>query len=87
MVVYFTGDILVATDRLELLCRLSKIWSRAILLVVCHPARGVTVRCYSCYANGFRFDSHLADFCCIFFSLLFFRLRLGVMFRGLVLFQ
>jgi len=22
----------------------------------------LTVRCYGCYANGFRFDSHLADF-------------------------
>ena len=40
---------------------------------------GVIVRCYSCYANGLRFDSRLVDFC--FFSLPFSRLRLGVMFR------
>jgi len=45
-----------------------------------HPARGVTVMRYGCYANGFRYDSHLVDF--HFFSLLFFRLRLGVTFTG-----
>ena len=35
------------------------------------PACGETVMCYRCYANGFQFDSHLADFCLVFFSLLF----------------
>jgi len=46
-----------------------------------YPAHGVMVRCYACYANGFRFDFHLADFS--FFFLCFFAgsakvLRLGV---------
>ena len=36
------------------------------------------VKCYACYANRFRLNSCLADF---FFSLLFFRFRLGVTFR------
>ena len=40
------------------------------------PAHGVMVRCYGCYANGWRFDSHFA----VFFSLLFSRFRLGVTF-------
>jgi len=31
---------------------------------------------YGCYANGFRFDSHLADF--RFFSLLFSSLRVNL---------
>jgi len=35
------------------------------------PARDVTVLCYGCYANGFRFDSHLADFRFVFFLCLF----------------
>ena len=33
------------------------------------PARGVMVRCYGCYANGWRFDSRLTDlhfFLCFF---------------------
>ena len=42
-----------------------------------HPACGATVMCYGCYANGFWFESHLADFN---FVLLFFRLCLGVTF-------
>jgi len=29
--VYFTGDILAATDRLELMCHHSKIWSRGMM--------------------------------------------------------
>jgi len=45
-----------------------------------HPAHGVMVRCYGCYAYGFQFSSHLADF--LFFFTIF-RLRLGVTFRGL----
>ena len=74
--VYFTGDILVATDRLELLCWQSKIGSRGMTQYQqkvsssgkrC-PARGVTVRCYSWYANGFRFNSHLAGFRFVFFQ-------------------
>jgi len=67
--VYFTGDILAATDRLELLCRQSKIWSRGMTQ---YKEKGhfvnktlscswCIVRCYGCYANGFWFDSHLAD--------------------------
>ena len=47
----------------------------------CRPAWGATVMCYGCYANGFRFDSHLADSLCFFFFA-FFRFCLGVMFRG-----
>jgi len=47
--VYFTGDILAATDRLELLCRQSIIWSRGMtqckvkghLSRKCCPAHGV----------------------------------------------
>jgi len=27
-----------------------------------HPAHGVTLRCYGCYANGLQFDSRLANF-------------------------
>ena len=38
-------------------------------------SRGVMVRRYSCYGNGFRFDSQLADFS--FFSLLFSGLRVA----------
>jgi len=74
--VYFTSDILAATDGLELLCRQLKIRSRGMtqyqkkvtLSGKCCPARGVTVMCYGCYANGFRFNSHLADFRFCFFS-------------------
>jgi len=44
------------------------------------PARCVTVSCCDCYANGFRFGSRLADY--LFFSLLFYRLCLHVMFKG-----
>ena len=46
------------------------------------PACGVKVMCYGCYANGFRLDSHLADFCFVVFFFAFFGLRLGVTFRG-----
>ena len=53
--VYFTGDILAATDRLELLCRQLKIRSpgmtqyqeKVTLSRKRHPARGATVMCYS----------------------------------------
>ena len=45
-----------------------------------HTARSVTVMRYDCYANGFRFDSHLADFRFVFF--LYFFSGLGVMFKG-----
>jgi len=45
------------------------------------PARGVMVRCYGCYASGWRFDSRLANFL-LFFSLLFSRLRLDATFTG-----
>jgi len=41
------------------------------------------VRCYGCYANGWQFDSRLADF--HFFSLFFSKLCVGVTFQGLVL--
>ena len=47
------------------------------------PAYSVTVRCYGWYANGFQFDSDVAKLSFCFFSLLFFRLRLGVTSRGL----
>jgi len=78
---------LVATDRLELLCHQSNIRScgmtqykkKVTLSGTCCPARGVMVRCYSCYANGWQFDSCLANFL-FFLSLLFSRLRLGVTF-------
>ena len=68
--VCFIGDILAATDRLELLCRQSMIRSRGMaqykekvtLSGKRCPAHGVMVRCYGCYANGLRFNSHLADF-------------------------
>jgi len=43
---------------------------------------GVMVRFYSYYANGFWFNSHFSNFRFVFFSLLFFRLHLGVTFRG-----
>ena len=78
--VHFTGDILAATDRLELLLAVedSVSWHDAIqrkrLFCLSRkrcPARGVTVRCYGCYANGFRFDSHLADFHFVFFLYFF----------------
>jgi len=36
-----------------------------------HPARGVTVMCYGCYANGFQLDSHLANFRFVFFLCFF----------------
>jgi len=73
--VYFTGDILAATDRLELLWRQSNIRSRGmtqykkkVTLSGKHcPARGVMVQCYGYYANGFRFDSHFADIRFVFF--------------------
>ena len=42
-------------------------------------SRGVVVRRYSYYANGFRFDSHLADFCVVCF--LYFFSGLGVTFK------
>jgi len=76
--VYFTGDILAAPDRLELLCRQSKILSWGMTE---YQEKGHFVRktlscswCNGCYANGFQFDSHSADF--RFFSLPFFRLCL-----------
>ena len=34
-------------------------------------ARSVTVMCYGYYPNGFRFDSHLADFVSLFFFTFF----------------
>jgi len=43
------------------------------------PATGLMVKCYGCYAYGFRFDSHLADF--RIFSLRFFRHCLGITIR------
>ena len=85
--VYFTSDILAAADWLELLCRQSKIWSRGMMQYQQkdnlsgkrHPALGVMVKSYGCYAYGFRFNSYsnLADIC----FLCFFRLRLGITFR------
>jgi len=91
--IYFTGDILAATDQLELFCRQSKIRTRGMSQ---NKEKGhfvkktlscwwCMVRCYGCYANGFRFDSHLADFRFVFFLcffLVFSRLHLGVTFRG-----
>jgi len=41
------------------------------------------VRCHGCYANGWQFNSRLADFL-LFFSLLFSRLRLGVTFLQVI---
>jgi len=87
--VYFTAKMLAATDRPELLCRQSNIQSiawcntkkKVTLSGTRCPAHGVMVGCYGCYANGWRFYSHLAVFR-FFFSLLFFRLRLGVTFTG-----
>jgi len=35
---------------------------KATLSVKRCPAHDVMVRCHGCYANGFRFDSRLADF-------------------------
>ena len=89
---YFTGDILAATDRVELLCCQLKIWSRGMtqystkkkvtLSGKCHTARGVTVMCYGCYANEW-FSVRLSPCQLLFFfSLRFFRLCLGVTFRG-----
>jgi len=48
----------------------------AILLVVQR-----LYMCYGCYANGFRFDSHLADLRFVLFFLLFFNFCLGITFR------
>jgi len=91
--VYFTGDILAATDRLELIVlavKNSLSWHDAIHYQQKghlsgkrhHPVHGVMVMCNACYANdGFQFDSHLADFRYVFFSA-FFQLRLGVTFIG-----
>jgi len=75
----------MATHRLELLCYQSKIRSRGMTqfqekghfvrrMASCSWCNG-----YGCYANGFQFDSHLADFRFIFLCI-FYRLRLGVTF-------
>jgi len=48
-----------------------------------HAARSVTAMRFGCYANGFRFNSHLANFPLVFFFI-FFRLKvlcLGVSVR------
>ena len=47
------------------------------------PARCVMVMCYGCYANGFWFDSHVAEFRFFFFAFLQAPLRCYV--QGLVL--
>ena len=68
--VYFTAKMLAATDQLEKLCHQSNIRSHAMtqykekvtLSGTHYPARGVMVRSYGCYANGWRFNSHLAEF-------------------------
>jgi len=83
--VYFTAKMLAATDQLELLCHQSNIQSvawrntkkKVTLSGTRCPAFGVMVRCCSCYANGWWFNSWLADF-----RLFFSRLRLDGTFTG-----
>jgi len=96
--VYFTGDILVARDRLKLLCRQSKIWSRGMTQYhekghfvrktpSCSWCNGITITIGNvlrllCLWFSIRLSPSLADFRFVFFSLLFFRLRIGTTFKG-----
>jgi len=78
--IYFTSDILAATDWLQLLCRQLKIRphgmtqykDKVTLSGKRCPDCDVMVRCYDCFANGFQFDSRLADFPFVFFFFAFF---------------
>ena len=87
--IYFTGNILVATDRLELLCGQSKIWSRGMTqyLDKGHFVRK-TLPCSWCNHYVFRllcqwFSVRLSPSTLPTFVCFIFRLCLGVTFMGL----